>query len=134
MRIVIRGAALLFTTGLAWAQEDTIPQKRLQAPATVAGFVGGESHDSYAIRLERGRTLSVRISWERSAGNRAEFTVSESPDFFEGAPVTFGSASDRGRPWSGKVPGTGDYYIYVVAHPAAHYTLRVTASQVQNAR
>ena len=82
----------------------------------------------------RGRTLSVRISWGRSAGNRAEFTVSQSPNFFEGAPVAFGSASDRGSHWSGKVPGAGDYYIYVVAHPATHYTLRVTASQVQNAR
>jgi hypothetical protein len=90
---------LLLTTSPAWAQEDTIPKKRLQTPATVAGLVGGES-----------------------------------PDFFEGAQVAFGSASDRGRHWSGKVPRTGDYYIYVLAHPTAHYTLHMRAGQPKNVR
>lgn len=70
--------------------------------------------------------LSVRIFWKRVEENRAEFTVSDSPDFFSGAPVSFGKASDKGKRWKGVVPTTGPYYIYVVAHPIADYTLRVT--------
>lgn len=74
----------------------------------------------------QGRTMSVQISWKPEPGNRTEFTVSESQNFFDGTAARFGKESDRGSNWSGKVPGTGDYYIYVVAHPAAHYALSVT--------
>jgi len=126
MRIIVVPAILWLAVSCAWTQEDTIPKKRLRTPAVATGFVGGESHDSYVIRAEKGRTLSVGISWQRVGGNQAQFTVSESPNFFDGAPATFGSESDRGRHWSGKVPKTGDLYIYVVAHPTARYTLRVT--------
>ena len=131
-RIVILAATLLLTTIFARAQEDTIPKKRLQTPATVAGFVGGESHDSYAIHVTQGPSLSIQISWQSTDGKRAEFTVSESPGFFAGAPVAFGSASDQGRPWRGIVPRTGDCFVYVVAHPTAHYTLRMTDGQAKN--
>ncbi len=126
MRIIIVSVILWLAAGSAWTQEDTTPKKRLRTPAAATGFVGGESHDSYAIRAGKGQMMSVQISWQRTAGNRAQFMVSESADFFAGAPVTFGRESGQGTHWSAKVPKTGDYYIYVVAHPTAHYTLRVT--------
>jgi hypothetical protein len=119
-------AMLTLAATLAWTQEDTIPKKRLHIPAVAIGFVGGESHDTYVIHAQKGSTVSVDISWQRSEGDRAQFTVSESPNFFNSEPVIFGSESRQGRHWSGQVPAAGDYYIYVVAHPSAHYTLRVT--------
>jgi hypothetical protein len=134
MKLKLRSAASLLATVVALslatapalAQQDTAPKKRLRNPATVRGFIGGESHDSYVIRGRKGRTMTVRISWRREGDNRAEFTVSESPDFFGAEPVTFGKESDDGKRWAGKLPRTRDYYIYVVAHPTAQYTLRVT--------
>jgi hypothetical protein len=105
---------------------DSTPKRRLRNHAIARGFIGGESHDSYVIRVRRGQTMTVQLSWRREGDNRAEFGVVESPDFFKAEPVTFGISSSDGRRWTGKVPKTGDYFIYVVAHPTAHYTLRVT--------
>ena len=117
-------ATLLLITNVASAQEDTTPKKRLRSPALVRGFIGGESHDSYVIRVQRGGVLSVQISWRSEADNSASFTLSESWDFFSAEPVDFGNEYDGGKRWVGKVPKTRDYYIYVVAHPTAHYTLK----------
>jgi len=69
--------------------------------------------------------MIVQISWRHEGDNRAAFTVSQSPSF-ESEPVKFGRQYARGTRWSGKVPKTGNYYIYVVGHPTAHYALRVT--------
>lgn len=69
--------------------------------------------------------MSVRLSWRDEDGNRAEFHVSDMPGFFEAEPVTFGKEFDNGKRWTGKIPKTSNYYIYVVAHPSAHYTLKV---------
>jgi hypothetical protein len=118
-------AILSFTANVAVAQKNATPKKRLRSPATVRGFIGGESHDSYLIRARKGRTMRVQISWRRESNNRAEFSISESPDFFNGQQVNFGRRSDNGKRWAGKIPETGDYYIYVVAHPTARYKLRV---------
>lgn len=134
MRIKLIRASLLFVAlatlflpaNLTRAQDDKTPKKRLRSLATVKGFIGGEAHDSYVIRARKGQTMTVRISWKQKDGNRAEFNMSESANFFNGEPITFGETSDEGKRWSGKVPKTGDYYIYVVAHPTANYTLRVT--------
>jgi hypothetical protein len=119
-------AAFLLLPNVAWAQRDMIPKKPLRSPASVKGFVGGESHDSYVINAAKDQTLSVQISWKREGENQAEFSVRQSPNFYEGEEVAFGKATNKGARWTGLVPTTGDYYIYVVAHPAAHYTLRVT--------
>ena len=124
---------LLLTQNIAAAQDvitlkDTTPKKRLGRQAHVKGFIGGESHDSYVIRVRKGQTLMVQISWRTEGHNRAEFTVSKSASFFNGDPVDFGRESNDGKRWNGIAPKTGDYYIYVVAHPTAHYTLRVTSS------
>ena len=120
-------ATLLLAPNIAHGQEDV---KRLRSPATARGFIGGESHNSYVIRARRGQMMTVQISWRRehneSGDNRAEFFVSESSSFDGGGQVKFGKEYDRGKRWSGRVLKTGDYYIYVNAHPAAHYTLRVT--------
>ena len=119
-------AALLLAGDVAAAQLKPAPPKRLRSPATVRGFIGGESHDSYAVRVRRGQTLTVRLSWRPKGGNRAEFAVSESPDYYAAEPVKFGAWYDDGRRWVGRVPRGGDYYIDVVAHPSARYTLRVS--------
>ncbi len=108
------------------AQADTTPKKRLTSPATVQGYIGGEAHDSYVIRAIKGQTMTVQITWRRKDTNRAEFSVSRSANFYNGAVVKFGKESDNGRRWRGKIPKTGNYYIYVVANPAAKYTLKVT--------
>ncbi len=123
--LLIVFAILLFTANIAGAQVDTTPKKRLRSPVTVRGFIGGESHDSYVIRARKGRTMTMQISWRREGDNRAEFTLSESPDFFNGQQVNFAKESDNGKRWMGKIPKTGVYYIYVTAHPTARYTLKV---------
>ena len=118
--------ALLLAANVATAQVSDTPKKRLRSPAVVRGYVGGESHDGYMIHARKGRVMTVRLAWQREGENRAEFHVSKSPDFFGAEPVNFGRESENGGRWSGRIPQTGVYYIYVVAHPAARYTLRVT--------
>lgn len=110
---------------VAVAQVETSPHRRLRSAASVRGFIGGESHDGYVVRARKGSVLSVRLSWRREGDNRASFAVSESPDFYSGEPVKFGSEYDNGRRWVGRIPRSGDYYIDVVAHPSARYTLHV---------
>jgi hypothetical protein len=135
MRMTLRRAflllvalgTLLLAANIARGQEYT---RRLQSPATVRGFIGGESHDSYVIRARRGEIMAVRISWRRErdelGDNHAEFFVGELPNFDGDGRVKFGQEYNKGQRWRGRVPKTGDYYIYVMAHPTAHYTLRVT--------
>ena len=123
--------AVMFTTGVlsaavSWAQPRPTPPKRLTSPAVVRGFIGGESHDAYVIRASKGKTMTVDLSWRAEGDNRAEFGVSEMPGFFNIKLVTFGKASDDGKRWTGKIPKTANYYIYVVAHPSARYILKVT--------
>lgn len=117
---------LLFAAGAAFAQEDTTPKKRITAPATVSGLIGGEAHDSYVIRVRKGRTLTVAITWKKEDGNRAEFKVSRSANFYGGDQQRFGLTTYLEDKWFGKIPKTGDYYIYVVGHPTASYKLKVT--------
>jgi len=46
--------------------------------------------------------------------------------FGKDRPPSIGKESDNGKPWTGKIPKSGDYYIYVMAHPTAHSTLKVS--------
>ena len=118
--------ALMSLAPVAKASQEQIRPtftKRLRSPATVRGFIGGESHDRYVIRVGKGKVLSVRLSWRREGDNRAEFGVAQSDDRDS---VNFGMMSGDGKFWTGKIPKSGDYYVYVVAHPTAHYTLFVT--------
>jgi hypothetical protein len=75
----------------------------------VTGFVGGESHDSFLIPAAKGKSMTVQISWRHEGGNRAEFTVSDSPTIKGGEPVRFGKVFDDGNRWTGKIPRTADY-------------------------
>ncbi|HEX8267370.1 MAG TPA: hypothetical protein VF596_18365 [Pyrinomonadaceae bacterium] len=104
---------------------DTTVKKRLRSPANVKGFVGGESHDSYVIHARKGQRMTIQLSWKREDDNTAEFTVSKGRNFLNAEQVNFGKSSRGGRVWTGKIPRSQDYYIYVVAHPAAHYHLKV---------
>ena len=136
MRMTLRRATLslvalttlLLAANIAWAQEYT---RRLRSPAIARGFIGGESHDSYVIRARKDQIMTVQISWRREhdneeGDNHAEFFVGELPNFDGDGQVKWGKESNKGKRWSGKIPKTGNYYIYVNAHPTAHYTLRVT--------
>ena len=117
---------LLVAAGPCWAQPRPSPAKRLRSPAVVKGFIGGESHDAYVIRAAKGKTMTVRLSWRPEEGNKAGFQISDRYSFFEAESVTFGTESPDGTRWTGRIPKTANYYIYVVAHPSARYTLRVT--------
>ena len=115
------------TSDVAVAQvEASTPRRLRRLDHSVRGFIGGEAHDGYVVRARKGSVLTVRLSWQREGDNRASFAVSESPDPYTGEPVKFGSDYDDGRRWVGRIPRTGDYYIDVVAHPSAHYTLHVS--------
>ncbi|HKO97424.1 MAG TPA: hypothetical protein VJU86_10550 [Pyrinomonadaceae bacterium] len=109
----------------AEGQMPPVVTERLRSPASVRGFIGGESHDSYVVHASRGRILTVSLSWRREGNNRAQFTVTESTNT-DGESVKFGKWSHSDKRWSGKVPKSGDYLIRVFAHPTAHYTLKVT--------
>ena len=124
--VLLAIAALILTAKVAEAQPKPSPPKRLRPPATVRGFIGGESHDFYVIRARKGETLIVRLSWRREGDNQASFSVIDSPDYYNKEPVKFGTESDNGKRWVGRIPRSGSYYIDVVAHPSARYTLRIT--------
>ncbi len=96
--------------------------KRVHAPATIRGLVGGESNDTYVVHVRKGRQLTVELSWKKEDGNTASFGMGSSKDL---EPVSFGKESHGGRKWVGRVPKTADYFIEVVAHPSAHYVLKV---------
>ena len=116
---VIHSLRLMLLLGIlatsVFAQPRTKP-KRVQAPATIRGLVGGESNDTYVVHVRKGRQLTVEISWKKEDDNTASFSVTDSRD---GGTISFGKESDGGRKWTGKVPKTGDYFIEVVAHPSA---------------
>jgi hypothetical protein len=95
----------------------------LNVPSTVHGFVGGESHDSYRIKARQGERLLVRLAWRHEGDNRAEATISTGDAFETAEPLSTGEWSANGTEWRGTIATSGTVYIYVVAHPSAHYTL-----------
>jgi hypothetical protein len=128
---LLRKCFLIFALTATWFAADSALAEKftqtLRSPATVKGLIGGESHDSYSIHAYAGQTMTIWIFWKPEHGelgdNHAEFFVSDSPEF--GGNVTFGRASDDGKNWTGKVPKTGNYYIYVMGHPSVHYILKL---------
>ena len=121
--LLIGFAVCLLSANFCLAQ-TAARKKRLRSPATVRGFVGGESMDNFVIHARKGQTMTVRITWRKEENNTANFSVS--PDSESDSQALPGEQSDNGRRWSGKIPKTGDYLITVTAQPSAHYTLRVT--------
>ena len=64
-RVVLSFSAVVFlllATGIASAQTDSTPKKRLKSSTAVKGFVSGEAHDSYVIRDRKNQNLRVQIS------------------------------------------------------------------------
>ena len=124
---VIHLVRLAFVLGIlatsAYAQPQPKP-KRVHAPTTIRGLVGGEANDTYVVHVRKGQVLTVQISWKKEEDNTASFGMSASKNL---EPVSFGKESNGGRKWVGKAPKTGDYFIEVVAHPSAHYVLKITA-------
>lgn len=108
------------------AQANSVGKKRLRNSATVKGLVGGESHDGYVIRVRKNQTLKIQISWQPADDNKSQFVVSRSADFFSGDILEGGTETYSGNQRTVKIPATGDCYIYVTAHPAANYTLKVS--------
>jgi hypothetical protein len=117
---------LFLAVGSAQAQPETAEKVRLKSPSTVKGEIGGESHAAYVIRVRKGQTLKVQIDWKEKGDRVAHFVVSRSPDFFAGD-VIRGIMTYNEKNWYSKIRRTGDYYIYVTAHPVANYTLKVSA-------
>jgi hypothetical protein len=113
-------------TDITVAQVEASTPRRLRSSAPVRGFIGGESHDSYVVRARKGSVLTVRLYRQREGDNRASLAVSESPDYYTGEPVKFGTEYNNGKRWVGRIPRSGDYYISVVAHPSAHYMLKAS--------
>jgi hypothetical protein len=134
MLITFPKACCLVVAIFLLAAHTARPQEhaeRLHSPAIARGFIGGESHDSYVIRARKDQRMTVRISSRHehdvdAGDNHADFFVGERLNFDGDGAVKFGKESDGGKRWSGKIPRTGDYYIYVMAHPTAHYTLKIT--------
>jgi hypothetical protein len=125
-----RSFLLLFALALAplaWQQDYT---RTLRSPATVKGFIGGESHDRYMIHAREGQTMMIEFSWklelDKEIGdNTAGVSLSDWPGFDPPPALKSGRNSKR-TVWSGRVPRTNDYYIDVTAYPSAHYTLKVS--------
>ena len=107
------------------AQPETAKHIRLKNPATVKGVIGGEAHAAYVVRVRKNQTLKVQINWREKGDRVAQFVVSRSADFFAGD-VIRGISTYNEKNWYSKIRKTGDYYIYVTAHPIANYTLKVS--------
>jgi len=95
----------------------------LVAPSSTDGFVGGESHMTYAYDAHKGEKLSIRIDWRRENGNSADFMVGESMDMADAKPLACSRWSTDRRQWKCTVAKDGRLYIEVVAYPSAHFTL-----------
>jgi hypothetical protein len=113
---------LLLLSGLTRAQTE-VPAKRILGSAILRGVVGGESHDAFVIKAVKGQTLTLQLSWKLEDKNTASFVISRSASFFSAEPVKFGRFSSDQKRWVGKILSSGDYFVFVVAHPVAQYTL-----------
>jgi hypothetical protein len=91
--IVVAVATLSFAAPFTRAQDNVV---ELRSQESVRSFVGGESHNSYAIRVSKGQTLAVHITWLHESNNQADFSVSESADFGVDT-IGFGKKSDDGK-------------------------------------
>lgn len=100
--------------------------KRLRAPASVRGFIGGESHDCYVIQARKGQTMTIEISWRREGDNNAGFDVRRLLNTSSDADRRLGRFSNNNRRWTGRIRETRKYYIDVVANPSARYVLKAT--------
>ena len=126
--LIISGIVILtLMADGARAQDGSFLRKRIRIPSVTRGLIGGDSHNCYVVRAHTGQILTVRLSWRSEKDNWADLIVRQSGDFFNPEPLEFGKASHDGKRWTGTIPKTGDYHIYVMAYPSARYTVRVIA-------
>jgi hypothetical protein len=127
LKIVIFAVIVVFSATVYASAQTQYKAKRLRLPVAVKGYIGGEGQAHYVFRVRRGQRINVRISWIKEADNNASFSVSGARDF-EGDDKFIKSIrkTDGGKHWTGIAAATRDYYTYVVAHPSADYTLRIS--------
>ncbi len=111
---------VLLLCGLTRAQTN-MSAKRILGSA----IIGGESHDAYVIKALKGQILTLQLTWKLENKNSASFSISRSASFFSAEPVKFGRFSSKQTRWVGKIPASGDYFMFVVAHSTAEYRLWV---------
>lgn len=76
-------------------------RKVLHSPATVQGFIGGESHDSYVVHARKSRIITTQVSWRHEhdnemGDNHAEFFVSGTPVFCDDGAIRGAKESNDG--------------------------------------
>jgi hypothetical protein len=107
------------------SRPNKVAQLELQHNQALAnGYVGGEAHDQYSIMLTKGADITIQL---RSPKNAAEFLFSTSQPFLKAEQVKFGAADESIRSWTGIIPMSQKYYIYVTAYPDSKYQLIVTS-------
>ena len=112
---------LLFSAAAAHAQRGYRVTKRInfkkgEVSATVSGSIpnSSEGHE-YIFRGREGQTLLAKL---KSAARDIDFYI-ETP-----SGETLDGATGL-RNWSGELPETGDYHLYINAGGAARYTLEI---------
>ncbi len=126
LRVLGVSAVVLLVVSACAAQGSFNKDRRLRvkrgSTVIARGLIGGEAQDRYTVRVAAGQEMIVTI---HSAENRADFSVcDEDQDAVCGSGEVMATG---GRRWTKRAPRTGDYYIFVTAHPeSARYTLRVT--------
>jgi len=97
--------------------------------AEVRGSIGGEAQYIYAALFRKDEQITIDFSFvgdremtEQGLEASASFSVNNKNLEFS----DFGQESDDGKSWSGTIPEAGPYFITVVAHPFADFTLKVT--------
>jgi hypothetical protein len=129
--ILIGLALLLLTASFVSAQENPV---KLRKGVAVKGVVGGDGHQSYAVRnLRRGQILTITIERRVPRDGNFNLTVSRGATFADGQSVNFGKETSGRQQlvWTGKIPRDGSYYIYLTGfNPSGSfqikYTLRAT--------
>lgn len=124
-KTVIIAVAVMFSMAVYVSAQPEYKAKRLRLPAAVKGVIGGEVQEHYVFRVRRGQRINIRISWIKEDDNNASFSVSGSRNFEDNKFIRSIRETNGGKNWTGIATATRDYYVYVVAHPSADYTLRV---------
>jgi putative chitinase len=101
------------------------------ATAEVQGNIGGEAQAYYVALFKKDTKVTIEFSFEAdsemtASGMETSASFSVSDESLQS--VDFGQESNDGKTWNGVIPKSGPYYISVVAHPVADYTLTVTTA------
>ncbi len=101
------------------ARMSVAPKIRLQNGESVDGYVDVDNYDGYIINARKGQMLTVRI---RRASN-VSLKISQTGNYYRAVQLGGGKFSNGGRRWTGKIPASGDYYIFVNARQPVNYKI-----------